>query len=193
MVRRQEQVEATHERILAATVELWLDVPYDEMTVGDIASSAGVTRQTVLRHFGSKEGLALAAVRWFGAQLAEDETAVPGTVDGALDWLVDRYEVMGDANVRFAALEGRLEAADEAVAAGRSNHRAWIDEVFADTLEPLPAGQRRDLADALYAATDVAVWKLLRRDFGRSVAATRRIIGDLVGGALRSASHRSAT
>lgn len=184
MERRREQVDATRRRILAAAIEEWLEVPYDQMTLDAIAERAGVTRQTVIRHFGCKDALALDAARWFSASgIVELSAGTAGDPGAALDALVERYEVMGDANVRFAALEGRIEAADEAVRIGRANHRAWIEEVFADSLAGLADAERERLVDAVYAATDVFVWKLLRRDFGRTQYATRIAIGDLVAGA----------
>ncbi|KAA9132726.1 TetR/AcrR family transcriptional regulator [Marinihelvus fidelis] len=44
-------------RILDAAVELFLRNGYDGASVEDIAAAAGVSRQTVYSHFGSKEGL----------------------------------------------------------------------------------------------------------------------------------------
>ena len=76
-----------------------------------IAAAAGVSHQTVLNHYESKEGVVLAV-----AELLRDETtqarnaAEPGDVAGALQALVDDYEQMGDANVRWVASSERARA-----------------------------------------------------------------------------------
>jgi len=98
--------------------------------------------------------------------------------------LMDRYETTGDANVRLLELEGRIAAVDYGLAQGRTGHRAWIEQLFAPVL-PRRATRRRDQAVmALYAATDVTLWKLLRRDFGLTRKDTESIVALLVQGVL---------
>lgn len=186
MVARKSQVEETRRRIMEATLELWVEQPYDLMTLDTIAERAGTTRQTIIRHFGTKDDLATAAGEWRGAQIAAWDHGSEEDPGGALERLVARYEEFGDANARLGDLEGRFAFADESLARGRRNHRAWLQEIFAPSIEAAADEDRRRLVDALYAATDVHVWKLLRRDFGRSQEATRSVIATLVEGALRS-------
>ena len=105
-------VEQTRERILQAAYDAWLAEPYDQVTLDGVARAAGTSRQTVLRHFGSKDELAVAVVDW---QLPHEESArrvEPGDVVAAVRHLVDRYEAMGDANVRMLELEGRVAPID---------------------------------------------------------------------------------
>jgi hypothetical protein len=52
---------------------------------------------------------------------------------------------------------------------GRAIHRSVTAEQFAPWLERLAGKAQRDLLDALVVVTDIYVWKLLRRDMGRSV------------------------
>lgn len=96
---------------------------------------------------------------------------------------MDRYERHGDAFVRFLQIEGRFAPVDRLLALGRRSHRAELEHAFGPYL---PArGRRRDEAVlALYAATEVMVWKLLRRDFGRSRQETEQTIRQLVDGVL---------
>jgi AcrR family transcriptional regulator len=185
MQERQRAVERTREAILAAAYGLWLAEPFDEVTLDDVATSAGVSRQTVHRQFGSKEDLMAAVIEWRRPQEdAADSEVEPGDVVGAVRHIVGRHEEMGDAIARFLAIEGRIEAIDRLLAHGRAAHRAWIERVFDPDL-PSGGAVREDAVVALYAATDVMVWKLLRRDLGRSLAATEASVERLVRGVLR--------
>ena len=62
----------------------WLALPYDQVTLDCAARAAGTSRQTVLRHFGSKDALPAAVVVW---QSPGDESArrgEPGDVPAAV-------------------------------------------------------------------------------------------------------------
>lgn len=183
MTARREAVEQTREAILEATFDLWLQRPYDEVTVEAVAESAGVSRQTVHRQFGTKEELVVAVAEWVGPRIEAARKVEPGDVTGAVDRLVEGYETMGDANVRALELEGRVDEIDDLLAQGRASHRSWLEGVFAPHL-PASHQQRESLVDALYAATDVMVWKLLRRDLARSRQETQATILRLVRGVL---------
>ena len=182
MTARQDAVEQTRERILQAAYDAWLALPYDQVTLDAVARDAGTSRQTVLRHFGSKDELALAVVDW---QLPREESArrvEPGDTGAAVRQLVDRYESMGDANVRLLELEGRIDPIDRLLAVARDSHRRWIETTFGPLL-PAGRARREQLVLTLYAATDVTVWKLLRRDLACSRAKAEAIIRNLVEGA----------
>ena len=134
MTARRETVEQTRERILQAAYDAWLELPYDQVTLDAVARDAGTSRQTVLRHFGSKDELALAVVDW---QLPREESArrvEPGDIVAAVRHLVDRYETMGDANVRMLELEGRIAPIDHLLTIARDSHRSWIETTFAPFL-----------------------------------------------------------
>ena len=183
MTVRQETVEQTRERILQAAYDAWLELPYDQVTLDAVAREAGTSRQTVLRHFGSKDELAIAVVDW---QLPHEESArrvEAGDIGAAVRNLIDRYESMGDANVRMLELEGRIAPIDHLLAIARDSHRGWIETTFAPFL-PVGRTRREELVLTLYAATDVTVWKVLRRDLGCSRAKTEAIVRNLVEGAV---------
>lgn len=187
MTARREAVEQTRERILAAAFDLWLGRPYDQVTLDAVAEAAEVSRQTVHRQFGSKDDLLVAVIDWRAPQEAEaDDSVVPGDVAGAVAQHVSRYEQMGDAVARFLQMEGRVEAVDRLLEHGRRAHRAWLERVFHDQLRPLDPAGREQAVLALYAASDVTVWKLLRRDHGCSRPQTEAIIRRLVDGVLRT-------
>jgi AcrR family transcriptional regulator len=178
---RQEAVASTRERILRAAYDQWLKRPYDQVSVQSVAGAAGVSRQTVVRQFGTKDELALAVVDWQKPREDGYRAVTPGDIESAVERLVDRYETMGDANVRILELEGRVPAIDYLLEISRAGHREWIER----TLVPDSASDSLDeLVLALYAATDVTVWKLLRRDLGQSRAVAQATILRLVRGIL---------
>src|SRR5437764_2573263 len=55
MVARAEAAEATRLRILDAARQLFADLLYDQVSLNAVAARAGVTVQTVIRRFTSKE------------------------------------------------------------------------------------------------------------------------------------------
>lgn len=184
MTTRAEAVEATRAAICEATVALWMRIPYDDLTLDRIAGEAATTRQTVLRHFGSKEGLVLAAAEWFSARIDAATEVDPGDIDGAVAAIVFQYEAMGDANVRLLEIEERLPQAHELLERGRAQHRRWVERSFAPFLDALALAGRRHLADALYVVTDVSTWKVLRRDLGRTTDHTRAVLASLARSAI---------
>jgi AcrR family transcriptional regulator len=173
MQARAEAARATRERILEAATALFLEHWYDEVTLAQIARAAGVSQQTLVNHFGSKDGLLRAGVERLGPERHRRSAADP--VAG----VVDDYEGGGDAVIRMLALEERIPALREFLTAGRAGHRAWVEEAFADRL-PAAGPARRSAIDLHVAVTDIYVWKLLRRDMGLSRADTVRRMRTLV-------------
>jgi len=187
MKARAESAARTAREILDATAELWHRQPLDEITLQAIADEAGVTVQTVLRKFDSKKGVFDACIEREAAAIRAERDRTPeGDVGAALDTLLTHYERDGDAVVRTLRLEDRLEAARSITRRGRSVHRRWCARVFAPFLpSPDDAGYRPRL-DAFVAATDVYLWKLLRRDLKRSRTETRAGLRTLLDGLVRT-------
>jgi AcrR family transcriptional regulator len=186
MGARRHAVEQTRIRILKSAYDMWLERPYDQVTLDAVAAAAGVSRQTVLRHFGSKDDLAMAVVDWQRPLEESYREAEAGDVEGAVKHLLDRYEVMGDGNVRLLELEGRVPAVDYLLEQSRQSHRGWIERSFSPQMMPLRGHRRDEVVLSLFAATDVTVWKLLRRDLNQSRIGTEAIIRRLVDGVLSS-------
>ncbi len=173
---RAEATQQTRRNIANAVVELWRRKELDQITLDEIAEEAGTTRQTLLRHFGSKDGLVDALIVEGTAIEEHRSQAAPGDVAGALTILLEHYERDGDAVLRGLGLENRSEAASKVIAHGRRVHRKWCEHVFGPFL---PTPRRKDYqarVDAFVAATDIYLWKLLRRDLGRSVKQTREAL-----------------
>lgn len=166
MRARAEAAEETRRQILRAVMELYWQKLFPEITLDDVAQEAGVSVQTVLRHFGSREGL-FAATELFGRDEVLKERAAPvGDVEAAVRGLFDHYEHRGDATLRLLAQEFWSERIRHVTDLGRATHRQWVAGAFAPQLGKQPEGDREALTDLLIVATDVYTWKLLRRDRG---------------------------
>ena len=63
-------------------------------------------------------------------------------------------------------------------------HREWLASVFSKSLKPLSAARRKATLDAMVVATDIYVWKLIRRDMGRSIGAFQSIVKRMLSAAL---------
>jgi AcrR family transcriptional regulator len=180
MKSRAEAVEATRDRIARAAMTRFLAQLYDDVTIAAVAADSGVSAQTVLNHFESKEGLFTAAAALFSADLAGDRAqSSPHDAPTAVAALMEQFERSGDGNVRLALLDERIPAVKAALDDGRSFHQEFLAAVFADRLPRAPAERHRALA-ALHAATDVYTWKLLRRDLGLGRRATQQVMTEMV-------------
>jgi AcrR family transcriptional regulator len=185
---REERAAATRERVLAAAQELFADATR-EFTVQRVAAMAGVSVQTVLRAFNSRNGLIYAAIGTFRAtqgptELEHVEIEPFASLADAVRSLFEDYESIGDRVVRMLAEEHRVEGFAEVAAVGREMHRRWVVSAFGPRLPARKGRGRDEVVTALVAATDVSVWKLLRRDLHLDRAAAERIVLRLVQGAL---------
>jgi len=188
MAVRAEGMAATRERIVKAALKLLLEQAYEDVTLAAIAQAAGVSHQTVLNHFASKENVGAAAAEKLSRETQEvRDRAVPDDQPGAIAVLVGEYERFGDPAARWAMASERLGSLAPLLDRARAGHQAWLDRIFSDRLPKAPAA-RRHAIHALHAATDVYTWKLLRRDLRLSRADTERIMLDLVYGILGSGS-----
>jgi AcrR family transcriptional regulator len=185
--------EDTGRRIADAFLARLMRQWFDEITLDAVAKDADVTVQTVVRRFGGKEGLLAGAVRTLGAQINERRAAAPGDVGRLVANLIADYEETGDAVLRLLALEPRHPCLGEFLDFGRNEHRRWVSAAFAESFGALDAPARERAIDALVVVTDVYAWKLLRRDMGRSAAATTAAMRTLVRAALAECSRTSPT
>ncbi len=165
MVARAESVAATREQILDAAVETFWSAPTTEIPLDGVASLAGVSLQTLIRHFGSKKGLLAAAVQRETSRVQRQRDEAPaGDVEGIVRVLLNHYEDLGDRVLRVLAEEQRTEQLRELVDIGRATHKAWCERVFASALSELQGVERQRRLAQLVAICDVYTWKLLRRD-----------------------------
>lgn len=179
MGARAEATAATRRRIIAAAFELSLEHWYDEVSLRQIAAKADVSLQTVVNHFGTKEGILTAVLEQPVAEYMRRADPQPDDVEGAIEILM-HYEYAGDAIIRGLALEERIPALQPFMERGRKGHREWVERAFPSALAGRDGAARERRLDLLVCATDVYTWKLLRRDRGLSAAATREAMRELV-------------
>jgi AcrR family transcriptional regulator len=165
MRARAEAAALTHRRILEATMDLLAERFFDDITLDAVAQRAGVTVRTVMRRFGSRQLLLVAAFGEAGREInaARDEAPV-GDVEGAVRNVVDHYEQWGDFVLMYLAQEGRVAMFHLVAEFGRGYHRTWVERVFASALEQRSGASRDRLVAQLMAVCDIYTWKILRRD-----------------------------
>lgn len=175
-VARAQSRERTRDALLDAAVEEFFGDRWPQSSLESLAAQAGVTKQTLLRHFGSKNGLLLQALIRSASQLLDQRWSVtPGDIPGAVENLLDHYEAWGERSRRIGSWQGGPPMLAQLSAMARRVHYDWIGYVFAPWLEgqaePLPTRRRA----TLIALCDVQSWWILAHDLGlprSEVAAT---------------------
>lgn len=186
MGARAEAAAETERRIFGAFRELVAERPFAQVTLDEVASRAGVTVQTVIRRYGSKDGLIRAVADAVGAEVREQRFEAPiGDVAGAVANLVEHYESTGDETYRLICQEEQVPVLSEVLDTGRSLHRDWVVRVFAPWLEPLRAAERNRRTAQLVAICDLFTWKLLRRDLALGRRQTEHALRDMLERVLR--------
>jgi AcrR family transcriptional regulator len=186
MTARAEAVAQTRERILRAAIGLADRGPLAAISLAAVAANADVSVQTVLRQFGSRDGLIDAAVELAHQQIVTERTVPDDDVTAAVSALVDSYESGGDGSILMLGQESTDPRAARITARGRTFHREWVEDVFTPQLGEAAGPEREEMIDMLVVATDVYTWKLLRRDRGlrRDVVKSRmvKLVEAVVGG-----------
>ncbi len=160
---------------------------YDQITLDQIARDAGVTVPTIIRRFGNKEGMLAETQKRMDSEIHGRRAVAPGDVDAIIRVLIEDYEEVGDLVVRTLAQEERYPVFRIVTDVGRAGHRRWVEQGFVPWLDPLDPDARQARLDALVVATDLYVWKLVRRDMGRSPEQLRELMLNLIGGIIGKA------
>lgn len=176
-VARAKTQERTRETLLQAAAEEVEKDRWTQTSLESVAERAGVTKQTALRHFGSKQGLLDAVISHTSSIVVKERAEAPiGDILGAVTNLLRHYERYGDtvvrmlpyrdAVIRVLGHEHRSSFVRRAVERGQEVHEDWVMHTFEPQLAKLdPATRERRLAQ-LVAVCDVNIWKILRRDLG---------------------------
>lgn len=180
---RAEAAAATADQILQATTELVMEKWLDEVTLEQVAERAGVNVRTVIRRFGSRDELVMAAVERFRTRLLAGPVRAlppPGDVREAVKLLMIYYERDAAFLLRGLVQEERFAFLHENFVGTRARHRAWIAAAFAPQLAARSPKARAAKLDQLAAVTWVLTWKFLRRDSGLDRADTERALFEMV-------------
>jgi AcrR family transcriptional regulator len=147
---------------------------WEEASLEAIAAGAGVTKQTLLRHFGSKDGLLEQALERGFNEVRDQRFNLPaGDVAGAVDNLLEHYEQWGQRAMRIAAVGGLGKLAAGLGRRARQLHYDWVELAFGPALHQLAGRYRARRRAALIALCDVHTWWLLSHDLGLARAEVR--------------------
>lgn len=176
MMERAKQVERNDRRIIEAMADLWLELPLSELTLDKVSQRSGVTVRTILRKFGSKEGLFEACIASDRDRFTGKRMQVrPGDLPGIIDALLEEYERMGDVLIRTLTVEYEYPVTQTLLQSAREFHRAWCETVFEPFLPEPESGYHETALSAFITGTEFYLWKLLRKDLGKSPEECREI------------------
>jgi AcrR family transcriptional regulator len=189
---RAELSARTAEQILDAAQQLVGELWLDELTLEHVATRAGVTVKTVMRRFGSRDGVIQAMIDRFDEQLIRQRLPLPtpGDIHGAIAIMVNYLEEWADFALRLMAQQMRYEFMDRIVKRGLQDHRRWIAAAFRPQLERLPLAERDQVILELVHNTAGITWKFFRRDLGYSRRRTEKAMAALVNTILEGHSPR---
>ena len=182
-VARAEARQRTRDALIAAAQGEFFAGRWEEASLEAIAASARVTKQTLLRHFGSKDGLLERALeRGFNEVRDQRFNAPSGDVAGAVENLLDHYERWGERAIRIGAVDGLGEVAGGLGRRARQLHYDWVEHAFGSSLERLSAKDRGRRQAALIALCDVHTWWLLSHDLELPRGEVRATLIDAIEG-----------
>lgn len=184
---RRLEAEKTKLDIIKAIGSLWTKHSIKEITLNMIAEEAGVTTRTILRKFGSKEGLIEESLAYDPAEISRDrEMAKVGDLDDILKTLLSNYEEIGDAAIRTIHLESELEIAQIIGNKGRAQHRDWCIRMFAPYLPDPQSNDYEIQLISFIASTEIYLWKLMRKDLKLSKKKTFSVFKNMLEGLIHN-------
>jgi AcrR family transcriptional regulator len=171
----------TEQRIIGAGIELFDEQWADEITLDQIAQRAGVTVQTLLRRFGSKEKLGNAISQEAFRRAMQQRIEPPaGDLTTIVNGLSAYYEAGGERMLRGLAQEARHPHLHAIIDVARASHQDWLARAFAPHFEHRDNEERKRLLAQLYTLTGVYTWYTLRRECGLSREETERTLYEML-------------
>ena len=179
---RAELAAQTAEQILDAAQQLVGELWLDELTLEHIAEPAGVTVKTIMRRFGSRDGVIQAMIDRFDEQLMKPRLPLPtpGDVSGAIAILVDYMEEWAEFALRLISQQMRYDFMDRIVKRGLQDHRRWVAAALKPRLHAFSSAEREQVILELVHNMGGQTWKFFRRDLGYSRRRTEKAMQDLV-------------
>jgi AcrR family transcriptional regulator len=179
--QRANSAARTRRALLEAAEREFFDGLWEQASLESIAARAGVTKQTLLRHFGSRDRLLEQAMLRAQDAVRDERWAVPrDDVAAAVDNLIDHYERHGKQALAIAALDGRQDFAGQVNRRARQLHYDWVEHAFAGALSQLRGRARARRRAGLIALCDVHTWSLLTHDLGLSRKEVRSTLIDAI-------------
>jgi AcrR family transcriptional regulator len=174
--------ERTREALLDAADEEFFNHQWQKTSLQTLAAKAGVTKQTLLRNFESKDGLLLHALLRGYSKVRDQRWSAPtGDIAGTVENLIDHYEEWGERSLRIGAWQQSGPALLAKLSqAARQVHYDWVEYAFAPWLAPLDGEARVRRRAALIALCDVHTWWLLSHDLGLERAEVQATLTDTI-------------
>jgi AcrR family transcriptional regulator len=164
-VARARAQEQTRDALLDAADKEFDEGRWRQASLETVAKKAGVTKQTLLRHFGSKDGLLLQALTRGAVQILDQRFSAPvGDIAGAVENLLDHYEAYGRRGLRIGTWQDGPAVLAKLERMARQVHYDWVDYAFGPWLEGLEEQPRARRRAALIALCDVHTWWLFSHD-----------------------------
>jgi AcrR family transcriptional regulator len=149
-------------------------------SLASLSARAGVTKQTLLRHFGSKDGLLMKSLIRGDGQARDQRWSTPtDDVAGAIDNVLDPYQAWGEPSMRIGALQSGPTILALFSQVARQFHYDWIEHAFGQWLEGLDEDARTRRRAALIVICDVQTWWILSHDLGLPRSEVSAILTDL--------------
>jgi AcrR family transcriptional regulator len=178
-VARAKAQERTRDALLDAALDEFVGDRWQKTSLEALSARAGVTKQTLLRHFGSKDGLLMQALIHGASQVFDQRWSVPaGDIDGAVENLLDHYEEWGERSLRIGAWQSGPTMLAKLSQMARQVHYDWVEYVFEPWLEGLEEPARARRRATLIALCDVHTWHLLAHDLGLARAELHATLTD---------------
>jgi len=178
---RRARAERNREAVVEAILDLLCEGD-EHPTAEAIAERSGVSVRSVFRHFDDLESLHAAAVDRHSERIAAmfEPPAAQGSLALRVEELAARrsrlFEAMTPVRRVGERLRGRSRVIDGRLEFARRLLRSQVEELFALELRSARGAARRDLVDAVEAATSWSTWNLLRTEQGCTVARARSVM-----------------
>jgi AcrR family transcriptional regulator len=173
-VARARVQQRTREALIDAAEREFYAGRWQQTSLEAIAATAEVTKQTLLRHFGSKDRLLEQALLRGYSEVHDQRFSAPtGDIAGAVDNLLEHYEQWGERSLRIGAVDGLGEGFANVGRRARQLHYDWVEHAFGSWLQRLRGKDRVRRRAALIVLCDVHTWWLLSRDLGLARADLR--------------------
>jgi AcrR family transcriptional regulator len=179
-VARAQAQEQTRDALLDAASDEFFEGHWLKTSLESLSAKAGVTKQTLLRHFGSKDGLLMQALMRGAAQAREQRWSTPtDDIAGAIDNVLDHYEAWGERSMRMGAWQSGPTILAMISQAARQFHYDWVAYAFGQWLEDLSEEAHARRRAALIVICDVQTWWILSHDLGLPRTEVHAILTDL--------------
>lgn len=184
-VERAKAQERTREALIAAATDEFFEGNWLKTSLDSLSRRAGVTRQTLLRHFGSKDGLLMQSLIRGASQVRDQRWNTPTTdISGAVENVIDHYEEWGERSVRIGAWQRGPTVLALFANAARQIHYDWVEHAFARWLDKFDEETRAERQAILVVLCDVQTWWILSNDLGLSRPKVHAILTDQIERAL---------